>query len=359
MDAAEKQKLLIETRSEYVSLVKKELLGPGSEISIPDAEHELITNSPDVRYSVGILFPRNNIINADNDDSARVEESATEEDVDELEGVDSENIQEEKNGSKNRFLNSADEENLDEEIGLAAQNMPSSMGITFFAFGEASVINCKVSFGTYKRAKAEDCRIPFLPRNPDEYSVPEVLGGYLVYDSVDHCLKFSCGGLKKKEVRALEEQDLLEFDEYNIFNLMYKLSDQLRGGYVRVPHLLDVRIEFGNADYVDNNKNLDGTKAKLTALRRKIKDGLYSITIMLVNDSEEKTNGTRCIFQPEIKVETSNNSFVFQEYSGMADFSTLDNEEKSLELQYRNKKVYGTGLGTSVNWVIDGNWIVV
>ena len=31
----------------------------------------------------------------------------------------------------------------------------------------------------------------------------------------------------------------------------------------------------------------------------------------------------------------------------------LDAEEQSLELQYRNKKVYGTGLGTSVNWEID------
>ena len=31
----------------------------------------------------------------------------------------------------------------------------------------------------------------------------------------------------------------------------------------------------------------------------------------------------------------------------------LDSEEQSLELQYRNKRVYGTGLGTSVNWNID------
>ena len=31
----------------------------------------------------------------------------------------------------------------------------------------------------------------------------------------------------------------------------------------------------------------------------------------------------------------------------------LDEEEKSLELQYRNKHVYGTGLGTAVNWNIN------
>ena len=47
-------------RDEYINLIKQELLGPGSEVSIPDKEHELITNAPDVRYSIGILFPKNN-----------------------------------------------------------------------------------------------------------------------------------------------------------------------------------------------------------------------------------------------------------------------------------------------------------
>ena len=47
----------LSARDEYIARVKAELLGPGSEISIPDAEHELITNSPDVRYSIGILYP--------------------------------------------------------------------------------------------------------------------------------------------------------------------------------------------------------------------------------------------------------------------------------------------------------------
>lgn len=66
----------LSARDEYIARVKAELLGPGSEISIPDAEHELITNSPDVRYSIGILFPKNNKLNADNNDPSRVEESS-------------------------------------------------------------------------------------------------------------------------------------------------------------------------------------------------------------------------------------------------------------------------------------------
>ena len=48
----------IEVRKEYVERVRRELLGPGSEVCIPDAEHELISSAPNVRYSIGILFPQ-------------------------------------------------------------------------------------------------------------------------------------------------------------------------------------------------------------------------------------------------------------------------------------------------------------
>ncbi len=76
---------------------------------------------------------------------------------------------------------------------------------------------------------------------------------------------------------------------------------------------------------------------------------------MLVNDAEGNPDGTRCLFQPTIKITSGDNDFRFCEYSALLDFSLLDPEEQSLELQYRNKRVYGTGLGTSVNWNINDN----
>ena len=39
----------LQARDEYIELIKQELLGPGSEVSIPDKEHELITNAPDIQ----------------------------------------------------------------------------------------------------------------------------------------------------------------------------------------------------------------------------------------------------------------------------------------------------------------------
>lgn len=339
------------TRENYISLIKSELLGPGSEISIPDKEHELITNPPDVRYSIGVLFPKNNKLNADNDDSAKVETSSDEKEIEA--DIQTDEDRDEHIKDTDSVL-PAEEDNLDEEISLAAQNMPSSMGYTFLVSRDVLSLTCQVEFATYRQAKLPDCRIPFSPDSPETYCVPSQLSSYILYDKEEGTLKLLTG-LNRKAVSQLREKDFLDGEEYGIFSAMYKLCDQLRGGYVRIPHAITVTLDFSDGDYVDNNKSLDETSAKITALKRKIKDDLYSITVMLVNDDDEKSNGTRCLFQPIIRISTENNSFGFCEYAQMADFDVLDSEEQSLELQYRNKKVYGTGLGTSVNWKIDEN----
>ena len=342
----------IEARKEFISLVKKELLGPGSEVSIPDEEHELISNTPDVRYSIGILFPQNNKLNADNDDSIKKEDSI-DEDTDEIEDdKSSENEECENSREKGVAVDSNDDDNLDEEIGLASQNMPSSMGVTFFAKGDSEHINCRVSFGTYRHAKDADCKVPFYPKEPENYEVPLEVSSFVRYDKEDGCLKFKGHAFKKYDLRELWKIEILNADGNNILNYMSKLCDQMRG-FVRIPHSVDVKLDFSYDDYIDANKKLDECDVKITALRRKIADNFYSITIMLVNSCMEKSNGTRCIFQPEIRIDTQNNEFAFVEYSGNADFSLLDDEEQSLNLLYRNKKVYGTGLGTSLSWNID------
>ena len=70
-------------RAYLIEQFRKELLGPGSEISYPDAEHEIITDLPEVRYSVGILYPQRNPIGLDNDVSDNF--SAQEENLDLIE----------------------------------------------------------------------------------------------------------------------------------------------------------------------------------------------------------------------------------------------------------------------------------
>lgn len=345
----EKNKI-IKAREDYIELIKKELLGPGSEISIPDEEHELISDSPNTRYSIGILYTKENKINADNDDTSRVEEQG--ENNGNIENSEIEINQSEEFVEHKEAILPADEDNLDEEVGLAAQNMPSSMGITFFTKGEADALNCTIRFATYRKAIATDCRIPIDFEGIENFSLPDAFSSSVYIDLKEKTLRLTSGGMTRKRVRELEDKDLLGGDENGIISHMYKLADQLAKGYVRIPHELDIKLEYGDKEYIDQNKDLDNTKLKVTSLKRRISEDVYSYTIMLVNDDNRKARPDLCIFQPVISVSTDKNEFIFVEYSGNQDFDTLDDEEKSLIMQYRNKRVYGTGLGTSVTWDI-------
>ena len=203
-----KQKM-IEAREDYIGFIKKELLGSGSEVSIPDAQHEIISNSPERHYSLGILFPKDSKIKADNDE-LQIEDKNKADDIDELKtdgeedvdcvisSTDSE-IKEDMSFDEDPLdEETLDEETLDEEIGLSAQNMPSSAGITFFADGNTEIVVCNISFSTYKKVKPEECRIPFFPETPDVYKVPEELSTYVFFDKIEGCLKFSEKGFSKK-----------------------------------------------------------------------------------------------------------------------------------------------------------------
>lgn len=189
-----------------------------------------------------------------------------------------------------------------------------------------------------QRRKGIDCRIPY-DNIPEDYELPEELNYCVYLDRKEKTLRLTSGGLKRKSIIAIKERDLFGGDEYGIIAMMYKLSDQLGKGYVREPHYCDVELDFTNSDYIDQNKKLDETGAKITALRRNMGNDIWSLTIMFVNDDTGKSSAKLCLFQPEIRINSENNEFTFVEYGENVDIFDLNDEEQSLALQYRNKKV--------------------
>lgn len=358
MTGSEIRETMISAREEYIKIIKAELMGPGSEFSLPDVEHELISSTPTSRYSVGILFPQGNAISQDNDETVELEES--EEAVETSVGAEiaetvSDPIRQKKQRTYTR--DETADENLDEEIGMSTQYMPSSMGITFLVKGNADKVHGRLTFATYRNAEVPDCMIPYHPENPENYTVPPELAHIMTFDKKSGVLRL-ISSVSAKEVRHIFERDTIPENEFQILQkIAYRFVDYCAMGYVRVPHEVpEFVLDFSEGDYADNeeNRNLDGTDAKVVALRRKIADGVWSITIMLVNDwAETPVKANRCIFQAKIEVSTHNNSFVFTESNPNPDVSTMDAEELSLDLLYRHKKIYGTGLGTSVNWEIE------
>lgn len=352
---------MIVAREEYIKLIKSELLGPGSEFTVPDIEHELISSSPTSRYSVGILYPQGNHVNQDSDETVPIiSESDEESEIESAEDapIDEVEIEMPTSDTRNYEFDETADENLDEEIGLSAQYMPSSMGITFIIRGNADTVRGSVSFATYRNAKIPDCIIPFIPDDPESYSVPSELSHKIVYDKELRAIRL-LSSINAKEIREIIERDTIPENEFFIIKqILYRFADFCRNGFVRVPHMAEFTLDFSQGDYIDNNREIDDTTAKVTALRSKISDELWSLTVMLVNDIEEvPAKAHHCIFQPVIEISSANNGFVFVESNPNSDPETMDDEERSLELLYRDKKIYGTGLGVSVNWDINSNGI--
>ncbi len=347
---------LIIAREEYINLIKAELLGPGSEFSVPEAKHELISSSPISRYSVGILYPQGNQVNQDSDETVPITSEDAESELETAE-ISEQDLSETSNPSsgprESEFDETADE-NLDEEIGLSAQYMPSSMGITFIVKGNTDMVRGKVTFATYRNAKVTDCIIPFAPEDAEHYSLPTELAHKMFYDKELGIIRL-LSRVTAKEIREILERDTIPENElFSIKQIAYRFVDLCRNGFVRVPHMSDFTLDFSQGDYIDNNKELDGTTAKITALRTRIDDGLWSLTVMLVNGIDEvPAKPHHCLFQSRIIVSSEQNSFAFRESTPDLNTESMDEEECSLELLYRDKKIYGTGLGTSVNWEID------
>jgi hypothetical protein len=360
MNGREIREQLIVARDEYINLIKAELLGPGSEFTVPDVEHELISSSPMSRYSVGILYPQKNHLNQDNDEieskSDEDENPSEDEVIDEK--LNSEEVITERKNNRNYESDETADENLDEEVELSTQYMPSSMGITFIVKGSTDVVHGKVSFATYRKATIPDCIVPYIPTSEtSEYVVPSEFSHIISYDKENRAFRL-LRSVQKKEIRDILERDTLTITDHNtIKQPAYRLAEQCKSAYVREPHdNFNFDIDFSDGDYIDNNKEIDGTKAKITALRTRISENIWSITIMLVNESTEvPAKAHHCIYQPVLTVLSSDNSFIFTESNVVTDINNMDDEERSLELLYRDKKIYGTGLGVSVDWCIDNS----
>ena len=350
MITAEIREQMIPARDEYVNLIKRELLGPGSEFTVPDIERELISSRPTSRYSIGILYPQGNRVNQDNDETVPLTSEDADESDTEPEKEFADNTDEPQPEQKNRYLERDDtaDENLDEEVGMSSQFMPSSMGITFLASGNADIVKGKACFATYRSAKITDCILPFYPENPEDYSVPSPLSGQITWDKENGILRLTTA-LKVKDVSAVKHNI-----PDNLINAAYRFADFCNSGFVREPHEATFELDFSYGDYIDRNKKIDGTAAEIRALRTKVREGLWSVTIMLVNGSKEfPAKDRHCLFQPKIKITSAENAFTFVETNLSFDQKYMDDEERSLELLYRNKKIYGIGLGIAVDWKID------
>ena len=357
MDTSE----LLNARTYLIEQFRKELLGPGSEISYPDAEHEIITDLPEVRYSVGILYPQRNPIGSDNDVPDDISEQeknldlmeAHDDQADQLSEEDDDDSVSEVTHGENA-LDERETLSLDDEIGLSTQNLPSSMGLTFFLRHNPSELEVALSFGTYVKTQTTDCCLPFTP-DYEDYSIPPLFAPYIEFDKEHSVLRLKTQ-LTRSDVYKIKDTD--QVDDPRLIDAAFRLCNQLgRSGFIRVPHTLPIRLVF--SENMASSTEIDGTKLKLTAIKKRTEEGFFAVTVLLVNEATGKYNGLNSIFQPEIVIDSARLENEFVEYAESSFGASKDQEAATLALLYRNKHIYATGHGVSVSWEItDGHGII-
>lgn len=344
---------ILSARSKLLKQLRSEMLGPGSEYSLPDDEHEIITDLPEIRYSTGILFPQKNKMRADNNEISK-ELVIIQTDEDEIyEEAENSRVALAKRENKSyRDINKGDldpeTDSLDEDVALSSQNMPSSMGMTFMVNKNPEKISIFVCFGTYKNVLVENCKIPF-DRGMD-YEIPNKIKQIVQYSKQDKSISL-LQRLTRKQVNEIDKSE--EIEDGSLIDALYRISNQFEKGFVREPHEDIVKIEFGDASMAES-LSICGTSLKLVVLKKKTSNGLYALTTLLVNTSTGNYNGLNSIFQPYICMRTADNpELKLETYVNKNYGNEEDEEELSLQLLYRDKKVYATGHGVSVNWEVD------
>ena len=349
----------IETRKKILDEIRREILGPGSEDICSSIEHEIITDSPIERYSTGILYPQKNRIDENKGEDFDKDESLYEDENQYVLQLKHE-IKENKKIYKEDDIDNA----LDQEINMANQYLPSSMGITFFIKENNDKLKLNISYAKYESMKVKECHVRYTG---EDFFIGTELETYLKRKGE---FIYLTKKLTKSDVRELISRECLEKNEEAIF-LLYKLANQCpddkynRGGYIRRPVVIsdlgyiDINTEYRRVE----TEQLKKDNLSISVSTRHYKNEINGVTIMLVNNNEGNKNVKNTIFQPEIKILseenknihfidiiTTSNNYVYDN-----DFNEIEEEEMSLNLLYRNRKVYATGHGVSIGQKIDKN----
>lgn len=334
---------LREVRENLFNSVKEELLGPGSEQTGVSIEEEIITDRPSSRYVTGILFTKdvdktNN--NSSEEDVETIEENNDDIIEDKIEEYKKNMIDMEKDQKFRNDFEPVDEEYY-EDMNNAHIIRKSTMGLTFFIDGDIEEIKVNLKGARYREVKASECMVSYsgdtLPLKDGD------LGSYIFYD--EGMLKLY-QRFKSKDIKRWQALGLFDGRE-EFLNSVYKLFNQCstyNKAYKRY------NIDFNNPfiiklDSTGQGKlNIESESLKIFVLKRKY-DGKYSITVILINEGDEKKE-ERYIFQPEIFISSVENKFKFISSNNLE--QSINPE---LDLLYRNKKSFGIGHGVSVDYL--------
>ena len=315
----------IKTRNEYVNYVKTQLMGPGSEDDSPDRDHEVLSTGAAGKYCLGIIYPQEvNYCDEDENDGDETEFELPITDNIEFENSDLGNKKASEDSRKvEEAIIPDDVKETSDVVNLAMQRKPSSFGMTFYTKENPDKLSINISFAVYKKNEIPDCKIKIDNEPIDNVNLEN---SPFCIDETKKYIIFR-GNVDRENINSL----IKEFDERELKkrtdigklrNKFYILKEQLRVGEHRLPY--SDKLIFT----LDKSKNKEFLELKfpelpqisVTVVKRFFNidsKRFNSFTVMLVNNSIEKKNGSVIVLQPELKISTldENNHFSFVDYS--------------------------------------------
>lgn len=368
-----------EARDIYIDRIKRELIGPGSDIFYcsEDYSDEIIEGKPLTRYYSGILFPpKTELI----DDDIEI----FNEDLEEINELPDEltNIENEKSSEKHELYDNSEE---DETFKLRSNlYFPTNIGLTFTIPMELKIVDLKLSFGTYKKAIYKDIKLKYNGEGVELLS-RFGLNEYIDYDVENKVLslKKELKGNRRKnqksgDYKILEERLKNFAREISIDHTLLKHLKKLVFGkdkWQRIPHSYNIKVEIEKSNtlplekLVSDLKNLPHNLLKGITLHIKVfpeydKQKKF-VKILLENKaagvkakkylpSNEKLNQS-CLFQVELLI----NSERLLQFDKTVENEFLSDEDKTLNFLYEDIKSYGIGHGAACQWELRNNptWI--
>ena len=362
-----KNKYIEEPRLIFRDTIQKNLIGPGSDILISDAENEIISDYPLSRYFSGIVFPEKIVDPVQDSFGFENESNANAETIDNNDLITSELVDnndsilaEDDNTEKKSKINT------DSEYSEANQYFPTNFGLTFCVPNDQKEITVEFIYAKYKQLKPIEGKVEISqedfekfynhPFNPiKQHLIFE--NGFLMFNKET----FGKSGLNvrnyKKTFQEHEQQKEL------IDSVGYKKVELLLGRlWKRLPceqKLIKINLE----DNISTEATPipleieEETKETITCFYKKVLQTNHGkfIKILLANRlqhskkkfsfSNERLN-SKAMFQAQIKV----NGTSFLPYKQFTENNPFDEELNTINFQYREEFSFAIGHGCAVKW---------
>ncbi|MDR3218512.1 MAG: hypothetical protein LBU22_05950 [Dysgonamonadaceae bacterium] len=352
-----------EPRLIFRDTIKNNLIGPGSDVFISNAEEEIISDYPLSRYYSGILFPERKIeqskdsIGLEADVNSKSETTDGEDDINNFDDADT-------NGDEN-IANSKSTKEKETEYSEANQYYPTNFGLTFCVSKKTENVNITFSYAKYKQLKPVEAKIEvdensfksFVsnPNNPiKEHLLFE--NGFMLLDKET----FSKSDLSVYTLRSkFSNENQTELRNSIVYHKVELLLGRLWQRMKQEP--IDISIDLADTNF-DESKEIPLVRGEkdekiLTCFYKRIYETNYGkfIKILMANRETHSKNrfsfgneilNHKTIFQGEITVKGEK----FLPYKQISEINPFDEELNLINFQYRNEFAFAIGHGCAVEW---------